>query len=160
MAYLKGGRCYLPDLMAELAKTKPAEKQKRIEIMKEYIGKGEDHARTLRGFVECLYHPSVVFDLPEGEPPYKKSSAPDMDYAGFSLFNFFHQKYTLYFAENPKKVQNQMKREALFIRTLESLHPKEAELLVAMKDKNDKKLKNFTESLCRDVFPNALPPKI
>lgn len=160
MAHLKGGRCYLPDLFKAIAETKAPERSKRVEILKEYVAKGQDHERTLRGFIECMYHPAVKFDLPDGLPPYKQNTAPDLDHAAFSLFNFFHQKYVLYFADaSSTKIKDQIKREALYIRTLESLHKTEAELLIAMKDKNDKTLKNFTEGLCREAFPSYLPPK-
>ena len=151
---------WLGELITKIGQTKPLEKAIRIQMLHEYVAKGKDHENVLKSYVECMYHPHVVFDLPEGAPPYKQNKVPDYDQAGFSLFNFFHQRYPLYFVKGTSAyIQNNIKREQLFVRSLEGLFPVEADLLIAMKDKSDKKLKNFNEELIREAFPNWLPPK-
>lgn len=158
MAHLPRGRIYLPEMLKKLAETKPAEKNKRKEILKEFVSKGADHEKVLRGFVECMYHPGVVFDLPKGEPPpYKKGDYPGINNAPMSLFSVFAKKRILYFAECSSKIQNQLKREKVFIQFLESMHPTEAELFIMMKDKDDSNIKNFNEKLVRETFSDWLP---
>ena len=160
MVKLKSGRVYLCDLFATLAETESASKNRRIELLHDYTKRGADHELALRGFVECMYHPDVQFDLPPGIPPYEENKAPDPTFASFSLFKFFKERYPLYYAtKSNRKIQNDIKRETLFVQNLEQLYKDEAKILLAMKDKTDKGLKYINEGLFRDAFPTWLPPK-
>jgi hypothetical protein len=156
---MKGGRMYLNELFDLIATTKAPQKKLRIQLLHEYVAKGADHELVLKGFAECTYHPEVVFDLPEGTPPYEESTAPDPTFTGFSLFNFFKSKYVLHYAKNPKMLVNPDKRQSLFVQNLSQLYKDEAKLLIIMKDKDDKPLKYVNEGLFRDAFPTWLPEK-
>ena len=50
---------------------------------------------------------------------------------------------------------NPIKREKMFIDMLESVHPKDAELLLAMKDKKIL-AKSVTRKLIQEAFPNLI----
>lgn len=149
----KRGRIYIPELFEMIGKVRS--RKDRKEVLLEYARRDESHFRTLRGVIECCLHPGVVFDLPEGDPPYKKGDYPDYNFADTNLFNVVRK--VGYFCECPKKIANPIRRESVFIQMLESLHPKEAKVLLAMKDKQLPDYRGLSESLIRDAFPNWLP---
>ena len=90
----------------------------------------------------------IVFELPEGAPPYKEPE--DMlDNTG-GLYQEFRKFYV--FTKNQKSANmKQMKRETIFIQMLESLHPDEAKLLLSMKDKK-MPYKGITKKLVVDAY--------
>lgn len=155
--FLKNGRCFLPELFEAIGKTAAPAKAQRVNILKEYVAKGEDHKAVLRAFVECVFHPAVVFELPEGEPPFKKNTGPDYTFAGSSLFSVVSTKKIRYFAKCAGLIQNEVKRQQVFIQVLESLHEKEAALFIMMKDKKITGYKYLKEDLFREAFPEWLP---
>lgn len=72
--------------------------------------------------------PKWKFNLPEGNPPFKPDSAP----IGMSPARFITEvrKFHYFCLETLPK----LKREQLFVQTLESIHPSEAKILIAIKD--------------------------
>lgn len=151
------GREYLPEVFERCNKTKS--KLERVQILRDYVKSDQLHAKAMQYFVECMYHPNVVWELPEGAPPFKKNEAADYTYAGYSLFNFFNKNRHALFITNPGLVQNVLKREKLFVQELEAMHVKEAELLIMMKDgkMDSKKYPGLTYLFFREAFPDWLP---
>ena len=78
---------------------------------------------------EYAFNPEKKFDLPDGDPPYKPDAAP----IGMSPANLMMELRRLYIFTKEKEL-NKVRKEALFIQLLESLHPSEAKLLCAVKD--------------------------
>ena len=74
------------------------------------------------------------FVLPEGDPPYTEDAAP----IGMSPTNFTQEMRRLYVFCRSDLLP--IKREALFIGLLESIHPSEAKILLAVKDQKLNKL--------------------
>lgn len=147
------GRVYLPELIEKIDKMRSREERKAILL--EYVARDQHHAALLKGFVECCLHPGVVFELPSGEPPYTPGVYPDYDLANTNLFNAI--KKVPLIARCPNMIQNKIKRESIFIQTLEALHPKEAALMVAMVNKTFPSTRGFTVNLITEVFPNWIP---
>lgn len=89
--------------------------------------KYKDNA-ALAYLFEHAFLPSKKFLLPEGTPPFKPDTAP----LGMTPGNFYQQVRKLYVfcREDLRPVR----REQLFVQFLESLHPSEAEILIAVKD--------------------------
>jgi hypothetical protein len=83
---------------------------------------------ALRSVFQYAFQPNLKFVLPDGEPPYKKDAAP----MGMSPANFYQQVKKLYIFT--RQDLTNLRREQLFIQLLEGLHPKEADLCVAIKD--------------------------
>ena len=99
---------------------------------------------------------SVQWSLPDGEPPYRKDDAPK----GFEP-NSLHRlssKFGKYFLKGGHGERlTAAKRESMFIEVLESLHPLEAELVLAMKDKKlTGRYKGVTLKLVQDTFPDLI----
>lgn len=116
----------------------------------------QDHATFgIKTLLQANYKEGVKFDLPDGTPPYKENEAV----AG---------KQSRHFEKLVKQlrhlvVQSAMssyKKETIYIKLLESLTAKDAEIVVAVKDKNLKGLyKSLTEATVRKAFPTLLGNK-
>jgi len=83
---------------------------------------------AIKAVFEYAFDKNKKMMLPEGEPPYKKDTAP----LGMSPANFYQQvkKFYIFLRSD----LNAVRREQLFIQLLESLHPSEAAVCVAIKD--------------------------
>lgn len=101
---------------------------------------------TVKTLLEYSFDPEKVFLLPEGKPPFKPDAAP----IGMSPSNLFQQIKKLYVFTRPDV--SKLRLEQLFIQLLESIHPSEAELIIAVKDKELGKLyPNITKQLLIEV---------
>lgn len=86
------------------------------------------------------------FILPDGEPPYKKAPEP----MGMTPAQFITEtrKFYLFCRKDLKPI----KRETLFVQMLESIHPDEAKILMAIKDQTLTKLyPNITRQVVADA---------
>jgi hypothetical protein len=123
------------------AKTK-AEKSK---ILKEYS------TQALRSLLIWNFDESVISLIPDGEVPYRKNNtAKGLNHSYLET----EQKKFAYFVKGGIDISN-MKREEIFIGLLETLHPDEAEILCAVKDKAlQKKYTRISKTLIQETFPN------
>lgn len=78
--------------------------------------------------------PDYKMILPEGEPPFKPTAEP----MGMSPANLFSEAKRLYVF--CRKDLTAIKRETLFVSLLESVHPDEAKVLLAVKDQKLQKM--------------------
>lgn len=101
---------------------------------------------TLRQILRLGLDPEVEWDLPEGAPSYKKCSYIDIE------GRLYQEMRTLYlYLKGGNPALNKVKREFLFIGLLESLDPRDAELLIAVKDK--KLPKTISKKVVSKAFP-------
>ena len=122
----------------------------RIELLKKH------NCLALRDILKGGLDESLVWILPKGEPPYKKDEKQPI---GLSPSTLQKQSPRLrYFvAGGPGERLTSSRRERIFINVLESIHPREAELLIAVKDRQLKKLYPcLTKQLVEAVFPNLI----
>lgn len=104
---------------------------------------------ALKTILQANYKDAVVFDLPEGDPPYKA----DEGMPGEQLTNI---NKTIKRLSNCIK-QNTIpkwKKEEIFIKLLETVHAEDAKVLIAMKDK---KLEEKYPGLSRKIVKKAYP---
>lgn len=85
---------------------------------------------ALRHILKFMFHPDIKFLLPEGIPPYKPCQIPNQE---GRLYQEVRKLYLFVDGGNPDL--KQVKRESMFIQLLESVDPKEAKVLLCMKDK-------------------------
>lgn len=112
---------------------------------------------ALKFLFQYAFLPEKKFQLPEGAPPYKEDAAP----IGMSPANFTQEMRRLYIFTKEQQLA-QIRREALFIELLESVHPSEAKLLCAIKDQILHTLyKNITPDLVATYgfIPQQVPVK-
>jgi hypothetical protein len=101
---------------------------------------------ALKFVFQYAFIPEQKFDLPEGEPPFKPDPAP----IGMTPTNFTQEVRKFYVFTKARQLPK-LRREQLFIQLLESVHPSEAKLLVAIKDQKLNKLyKNVTAKLAAE----------
>jgi hypothetical protein len=118
-------------------------KQAKVEILRKH------YSETLTYILELAFHPNVGWWLPEGAPPYKPSQLVDTE---GRLYNEA-RTLPLYLSGNRPDLKPHQ-RENLFIGLLESIHPKDAELLIAVKDK---KVKGLNVETINEAFPGLIP---
>jgi hypothetical protein len=108
---------------------------------------------ALRFIFEHAFLPEKKFELPEGDPPFKKDSAP----IGMTPANLYQEVRKLYVF--CRKDLTAIRRETLFVQLLENLHPSEAELVLAIKDqKLTKKYPKITHKLVAEAGFIPAPP--
>jgi hypothetical protein len=101
---------------------------------------------ALRIVFEYAFLPEKKFALPEDEPPYRPDAAP----IGMSpaILTQELRRFYVFLRTDLKPI----KREALFISLLESVHPSEAKLIIAIKDQKLTKLyKKITRKLVEEA---------
>ena len=114
-----------------------------------------NNSLPLRAILKGSFDKSVEFNLPKGEPPYRKDDAPK----GYEPSNLYKvsRRFKYFFKGGVGDVLSSARREKMFIDCLESLHPNEAELLLMMKEKKMAgKYKGLTPALISDAFPTLL----
>jgi len=108
------------------------------------------YAEAFKCIFHYTYHSQIKWLLPEGDAPYKPCEFLD---AEGRLLTELRKLYLFIEGGNPNLVQ--ARREFLFIQTLESVHPKDAELLMAMKDRK-MPFKNLNKKLVMQAFPELV----
>ena len=99
---------------------------------------------ALRYVFEYAFDEDKKMDLPDGDPPFKPDGAPDF---GMSPANL-RMETKKFYVYNRKDLKA-LRKEQLFIGLLEAVHPKEAKLLIAIKDQ---KLEKMYPKITRTVL--------
>jgi hypothetical protein len=122
-------------------------KDETVELLKKY---GDLKFKT---FLQAAYSPRVEFDTPI--PTYKP--APEPEGLNWVLLENEIPKLYRFVKNHPAKPQglNVVKQKELLLLVLESLHKKEAELLVNAMSKN-LTVPNLTKEVINEVFPGLL----
>jgi hypothetical protein len=158
----------------ELA-SKQRSSAKKVEVLKEYENPG------LKSLFIWNFDDSIISLLPEGEVPYSSLKEQTALSGGFSdkldaelngienkiSYNGVEEKmntqhtsirneYKLFynFIKGGNDSLSSIRRETMFINILEGLHPKEAELLVLVKDKKLQEKYRITFSNVKDAYPD------
>ena len=103
-----------------------------------------------KAILQLNYHPDVKWKIPKGAPPY----TPNENQADASL-HYEVKKLDYYVDPSPHNLPK-LRREAMFVQLLERLTPKDAKLLIDMKDKKIS-YKGLSYKLVRDTWPDLLP---
>ena len=98
--------------------------------------------------LQWIFDDNIQSRLPEGKTPYKPNDAPAPDLSESSLrFEFRKFKYFV-----TDELQQDLKREQMWIEMLESIPPQEAEMIDLVKDKKNP-FKRITKELFYETFP-------
>jgi hypothetical protein len=142
-------RLLIPEVFqkADTAKTK----EEKIKILR------DNDSQPLRAMLYLNFNPDTKWNLPDGEPPFKKEREVP---AGLSETTLYRETRRLYIWTQETNLPKS-KREKLFIELLEGVHWTEAEMLCAVKDKRLHKMyKSLKEPLVREAFPGLLPAPV
>lgn len=131
------------EILEEVAKV--TKKKDKVEILK------QNESWALKDVLRAALDDVVVFTLPPGPPPYTASQE------GSIPSNLLKQnkKFTYIVKGGKGDQMPSFKREKMFIEMLESIHPKDAEVLIKMKDKKSLG-KGITKALVNEAFPGLI----
>lgn len=103
--------------------------------------------------LKYIFDPTIGFDLPDGDPPYKVNEFLDQQ---SNYYNEFRRMYL--FIKGGHNGLAKLKRESLFVQFIEGIDPEDAKMVLAMKDKQAP-YPNITYDLVYRTFPGLLPEK-
>ena len=120
------------------------DKPKKIEILKKF------DKPYIRSILKAAFDPKIVWDIPEGTPPYIANETP-LGTEHTILSNQVNKLY--HFIKGGDNTLNKAKKEIMFIQLLEGLHKTEAEALIDVKDKKlNKTYKGLTAEMVKETF--------
>lgn len=133
---------YVYEVLQEAGKKR--KKEDKINILK------ENESWALKDILRGSFDDKVVWELPEGEPPYTPAE-PFNHPANLLRENV---KFA-YFARGGKgRDMPKFKRERLYIGMLEGIHPEDAKLVIGMMNKNPPK--GITKNIVNEAFPGLI----
>lgn len=121
-------------------------KEERVNILK------TNDIMPLLDVLRGTFDDSIQWNLPEGAPPYTQSLPESVP----STLLKQHLKFK-YFVKGFKESDslNKIRREKMFIDILESIHPKDAEILIAMINKKSPSV-SLNKELIQEAFPGLI----
>ena len=139
-------RLSISEILDRVSKAKT--KQEKLDLFRQHDNP------VLRSVLKHTLDKSIVFDLPEGAPPYRPSDHVE------SQGMLYSEARKLYlFVKDGHPGLTNLKRESLFITMLESVDPKDAELLIGMKDKK-LPYKGINVALVTEAFPGLINEQV
>ena len=130
------------EILTKLGKIKS--KKDKVNFLKQH------NTDALRQIIKSSFDPNIKWALPFGEVPFIPNEAPEgtehnvLSYEARKLYHYIE-------GGNPTLSQN--KRDMMFVQLLEGLHPDEAEIVVAAKDKVlHQKYKGLSANVVKEAF--------
>lgn len=120
---------------------------KRLDLIKSY-----SNVPAFKDVLRGTFDSGLVFNLPEGKPPYEPNlpeSVPSSLLKKHRDFGFFVKGFS------KSDGMPAYKREKMFIQLLESIHPKDAEIVLSMVAKKSP-VKGITLKLVKEALPNLI----
>ena len=119
---------------------------KRLDLIKSY-----SNVPAFKDVLRGTFDSGLVFNLPEGKPPYEPNlpeSVPSSLLKKHRDFGFFVKGFS------KSDGMPAYKREKMFIQLLESIHPKDAEIVLSMVAKKSP-VKGITLKLVKEALINS-----
>ena len=111
----------------------------------------QHQSEALKTVLQYALHPGIKWALPPGAPPYKPTDFLDQE-----GMLYMEARRLYLFVEGGNNDLKKVKREMMFIGLLESIHKKDAELLLAAKEKK-LPYPSITANIINAAFPGLLP---
>ena len=104
----------------------------------------------LRQVLKGAFDPNIIWDLPEGTPPFNRNDAP----AGTEHTSLHTEARRLWhFVKGADDKLKKSKKEMMFIQLLEGLQEDDADLMIAVKEKSlNKRYKGLTDAVVKEAF--------
>ena len=117
----------------------------KIAILKEY------ECDIIKSLFIWNFDDSVISLLPQGTVPYKPNENP----LGTDHSSLRREQRSLYnFVKGGNDQLSTIRRETIFIQMLEGLHPKEADIVIAVKDGNLEDMYDVPFEVVEDAYPD------
>ena len=118
---------------------------KKVAILREY------ECDILKSLFIWNFDDSVISLLPVGNVPYKPNESP----LGTDHSSLRREQRSLYnFVKGGNDQLSTIRRETIFIQMLEGLHPKEADIVIAVKDGNLEDMYDVPFEVVEDAYPD------
>ena len=118
---------------------------KKVAILQEY------ECDILKSLFIWNFDDSVISLLPQGTVPYKPNENP----LGTDHSSLRREQRSLYnFVKGGNDQLSTIRRETIFIQMLEGLHPKEADIVIAVKDGNLEDMYDVPFEVVEDAYPD------
>ena len=118
---------------------------KKVAILKEY------ECDIIKSLFIWNFDDSVISLLPAGNVPYKPNESP----LGTDHSSLRREQRSLYnFVKGGNDQLSTIRRETIFIQMLEGLHPKEADIVIAVKDKNLEDMYDVPFEVVEEAYPD------
>jgi len=122
-------------------------RQDKINILKEY----EDP--SIKAIFIWNFDESVQSAVPAGHVPYKENEVP----VGTDHTSLRREYKNLYhFVKGGNDSLSSLRKETMFIQLLEGLHPKEAEIICLVKDKELTKKYKISFDIVKEAYPDIV----
>jgi hypothetical protein len=130
------------EILSKLGKIKS--KKEKVEYLKQH------NTDSLRAVIKASFDPKIKWLLPAGEVPYRPNDAPEgTEHTGLA----YEARKLYHYIEGGNANLKQNQRESMFIRLLEGLHPDEADIIIAAKDKIlHQKYKGLSLNVVKEAF--------
>ena len=117
----------------------------KIAILKEY------ECDILKSLFIWNFDDSVISLLPQGTVPYKPNENP----LGTDHSSLRREQRSLYnFVKGGNDQLSTIRRETIFIQMLEGLHPKEADIIIAVKDRDLEDMYDVSFEVVEEAYPD------
>ena len=118
---------------------------KKVAILQEY------ECDVLKSLFIWNFDDSIISLLPEGKVPYKANENP----LGTDHSSLRREQRNLYmFVKGGNDALSTIRRETIFIQMLEGLHPKEADIIVAVKDGDLEDMYDVPFEVVEEAYPD------
>ena len=118
---------------------------KKIAVLKEY------ECDIIKSLFIWNFDDSVISLLPPGSVPYKPNESP----LGTDHSSLRREQRSLYnFVKGGNDQLSTIRRETIFIQMLEGLHPKEADIVIAVKDGNLEDMYDVPFEVVEEAYPD------
>ena len=118
---------------------------KKVALLKEY------ECDILKSLFIWNFDDSIISLLPEGKVPYKPNESP----LGTDHSSLRREQRSLYnFVKGGNDKLSTIRRETIFIQMLEGLHPSEADIIIAVKDKDLEDLYDVPFEVVEEAYPD------
>ena len=118
---------------------------KKVAILKEY------ECDIIKSLLIWNFDDSVISLLPVGNVPYKPNESP----LGTDHSSLRREQRSLYnFVKGGNDQLSTIRRETIFIQMLEGLHPKEADIVIAVKDRGLEDMYDIPFEVVEEAYPD------
>ena len=118
---------------------------KKVALLKEY------ECDALKSLFIWNFDDSVISLLPPGTVPYKPNENPlGTDHSSLSR----EQRNLYMFVKGGNDALSTIRRETIFIQMLEGLHPKEADIVIAVKDRGLEDMYDVSFEVVEEAYPD------
>jgi len=118
----------------------------RLDVLSKYSDNW-----ALRDILRGSFDETLVFNIPEGRPPF----TPNQPQSVPSSLNKLHKNFGWFVQGGAGDRLSDFKREDKFIELLESIHPEDAELVLKMVAKKAP-CRYITKKLVQEAFPDLI----